>query len=53
MNTALTGYKSGVEEEQIGSNSGPKVDVYLKHARVSSPIAWRGAFVNWCLGQMV
>jgi uncharacterized protein (TIGR02594 family) len=51
MNTALEEYKANVKEAPMGSNSGPRVDVYLNYAGVSSPNAWCGAYVNWCLGQ--
>ena len=51
MNTALDEYKSGVKEVPRGSNSGPRVNVYLKYAGASSPNAWCAAFVHWSLGQ--
>jgi uncharacterized protein (TIGR02594 family) len=51
MDTALGEYNAGVKEVPMGSNSGPRVDVYLKYAGVSSPNSWCAAFVNWCLGQ--
>jgi uncharacterized protein (TIGR02594 family) len=51
MNTALAEYKAGVKEVPKGSNSGPKVDVYLAYAGVSSPNKWCASFVHWCLGQ--
>lgn len=51
MTTALGEFKAGVREVPLGSNSGPKVDVYLKYAKVSTPNAWCAAFVNWCLAQ--
>lgn len=55
MNTALKEYKSGVVEDKDkkgrGLNKGPRVDTYLKYAGVSSPNAWCGAYVHWCLGQ--
>ncbi len=51
MNTALKEFNAGVKEDPIGSNSGPRVDVYLKYAGVPPPNKWCGAFVHWCLGQ--
>ena len=51
MDTALGEYYLGVKEEPLGSNSGPRVDEYLKYAGKSAPNAWCAAFVNWCLGQ--
>ncbi len=51
MDTALGEYNLGVKEEPLGSNSGPRVDEYLKYAGISSPNKWCAAFVNWCLGQ--
>ncbi len=51
MDTALKEKASGVKEEPNGSNSGPKVNEYLKFSGVSSPNQWCAAFVNWCLGQ--
>ena len=56
METALQEFKNGVKEEPKGSNSGPRVDMYLKYAGVSlsnksQDKAWCASFVHWCLGQ--
>jgi uncharacterized protein (TIGR02594 family) len=51
METAMEEYKNGVKEVPLDSNSGPKVDEYLKTAGASSPNAWCAAFVHWCLAQ--
>jgi uncharacterized protein (TIGR02594 family) len=51
MSTAFEENKKGVKEEPLGSNSGPRVDEYLKYAGTTTPNAWCAAFVHWCLGQ--
>lgn len=56
MDTALKEKEAGVKEEPKGSNSGPKVDIYLKYANVPlngvpNDKQWCAAFVHWCLGQ--
>jgi hypothetical protein len=39
----------GVQEVPRGSNWGPVVSVYLRHARVNYPAPWCAAFVHYCL----
>ncbi|WP_343748978.1 RHS repeat-associated core domain-containing protein [Fluviicola sp.] len=51
MKTALEEKDAKVEEVPLGSNSGPKVDVYLASANASSPNEWCASFVHWCLKQ--
>ncbi len=56
METALQELKLGVKEVPKGSNSGPRIDMYLKYAGVSlsnkaQDKKWCASFVHWCLGQ--
>jgi len=51
MTTAFKELNAGVIEKPKGSNSGPRIDDYLKYAGVKSPKPWCAAFVHWCLGQ--
>ena len=51
MTTALQELKNGVKEIPKGSNSGPKVNEYLKSAGASPGNAWCASFVHWCLKQ--
>lgn len=51
METALKEKAAGVTEVPKGSNSGPRVDEYLKLSGVASPNAWCAAYLHWCLAQ--
>ncbi|HPQ09145.1 MAG TPA: RHS repeat-associated core domain-containing protein [Bacteroidia bacterium] len=53
MTTAFNELKAGVKEipEGTDSNTGPRIDEYLKYAGVKPPNKWCAAFVHWCLGQ--
>lgn len=44
--------EQGVREVPYGSNSGPRVDEYLKSAGAPSPNAWCGAFCHWSFKQV-
>ena len=39
----------GVKEHPAGSNSGPRVNQYLKAAGLGPGYPWCAAFVTWCL----
>lgn len=41
----------GVKEEPPGSNSGPRVNQYLRSAGLGPGFPWCMAFVNWCYRQ--
>lgn len=43
--------EDGVREQPIGSNSGPKVDAYLRSVGINQPALWCMAFVYWCFNQ--
>lgn len=43
--------QDGVREQPLGSNSGPKVDEYLKSVGIMHPDLWCMAFVYWCFQQ--
>ena len=43
--------KRGVKEDPPGSNSGPRVNLYLKSAGLGPGYPWCMAFVNWCYRQ--
>lgn len=41
----------GVKEDPIGSNSGPKVNEYLKSVGLGKGYSWCAAFVYWCFNE--
>ena len=41
----------GVQEDPPGSNSGPKVNVYLSSVGLEPGYAWCAGFVFWCFGE--
>jgi hypothetical protein len=44
-------HEVGVKEVPTGSNSGPRVEEYLKSVRLSAGNPWCAAFVYWCFEQ--
>lgn len=49
LRIALT--QVGVQEQPKGSNSGPKINMYLKSVGLNPGYSWCMAFVYWCTSQ--